>query len=423
MRQALIALLTSSLFVGSATADVLTVNPSAGGSIQDAINAAAAGDTILVQGNNYVATEAVQISGKGLTLIGDVTFSVDFRLRRLAVFNVPVGQHVSVVNLEVGSPGGEGLILVDNPGSLRFQDCHVTGGNGKAADTFGQVAVPGLAGARIDNCADVVFTQCGIVGGRGGDVVTFNQTEASVGGAGMDIVDSTVSLFEGGAAGGRGGEVDLIYPPIGADGGIGTVSHNSDVRLHGSGIGGGAGGENDFGGNVSVAGGVGYVQTGGASRLVLRDSAVAGGHGEGLSPDGQDQDIVDGALTGLPSSMGELFFNTDGVHREGDPMVLRGTGYPAGTQILLMTSFTPGQMFLSGREGALVLGAPFATELIFLANSPAITFFHTFNLGPAPNLPVGFDMVPVFLQAIEFQPESTAVLGSHEKLIVLRSGL
>ena len=72
MRSALTTLGASiALFAASASADVIVVSPSTGGSIQAAVDAASAGDTLLIEGPGVNPSAVVVINGKGLMLIGE----------------------------------------------------------------------------------------------------------------------------------------------------------------------------------------------------------------------------------------------------------------------------------------------------------------------------------------------------------------
>lgn len=417
------------LFATTASADVIVVNPSAGDSVQAAVDAAAPGDTLLIQGPGVNPSEVVVINGKGLTLIGEAplgfpsSFDPAFNLKRMAIDNIPAGQSVSVVHMNVGGPGGDGLILRNNSGALRFVDVSAKGGNGLAENINGQVATPGFTGCFISNCADVVFMRSGILGGLGGSVLSGQGTATSVGGTGMAVQGSTVTIFESGVRGGDGGEVDFIYAPFGSDGGVGAIADDSRVTLNNSTIQGGPGGENDFGGLPSVSGGLGYLQTGASTLATLRDSSFVGGVGVGLSPDGTASNIVGGNLANFPTPIGKLQVDGDSPVREGEPIMLLAQDTTGGTRVFLLTSFSPGHLPLPGREGVLTLGLPLATDLLFIGTSPSVSFLNYFSLGTAPNLPPGFDEVNLFLQSVEITVSGTVTLGTAEHLTILDSSL
>jgi len=413
-------LLSVSLFAPAAAAEIIVVDQSSGDVLQDAIDAAAPGDTLLLQGTSLFTAETAAIVGKGLTLIGDAPgFDPAFVLRRIAIRNLPAGQDVIIVHMNLAGPGGNGLILTNNVGSVRLFDVSTVGGIGKSANISGQQAEPGFAGAYVKNCDDVVFVRSAIRGGHGGNVQSGQGTATSPGGIGLEIDHATVTLYDSGAIGGEGGQSGFIFAPLGSDGGTGAVNDGGRLYLFNSATQGGAGGENDGGGAHDVSGGLGFLQTGAGAAVQLRDGSFVGGVGVGFSPDGAASDIVDGTLDTFPTQLGRLELADVSPLREGEAITLLGQGMSGGTRVFLAFSFGPGLLPLPSREGVFTLGLPLAGELLFVGTSGPNNSIDHYPLGNVPELPVGFDEVHLFLQAIESSMTGEVTLGTPEHLTLL----
>jgi len=266
--------------VGGATPDFAQIS--------DAVAAAVDGDTIRVHAGSY---EIFQIDDKALVLVGTGTVVVDGAFR---IHNLSAGKTVLISGITANGVGNEseGAIIHDNAGSVRLQDCLLTGDhgyNGAGPDAW-LLHGSGWDGARILNCADVALTRCTL---RAGNGTTSSDEDlewlVGWGGHGLLALSSTVNLndctMEGGwggssfdttsqsggqggngldgqlstitatgctgeaGFGGRGGDGDLFTGPgWGGDGGhgadVGTLLRHMDCTWIG-----GAGGPSGYGGN------------------------------------------------------------------------------------------------------------------------------------------------------------------------------
>ncbi|MFT7462026.1 MAG: hypothetical protein ACI9EF_000363 [Pseudohongiellaceae bacterium] len=426
MRRALLTLFASAaLFTSSAAADVIVIDLENGETIQAAIDAVSSGDTILVEGTkSAVSTSEFAVDvGKGLTLIGEVPgANPRFFIRRVAVRNLPAGQDVTFVQMNVSGPGGEGLSLTNNTGSVSFYDVHVEGAQGQSENGQGQLPLPGNTGTFINSCNTVHFVNSFIEGREGGNVLSGIGLATTPGGAGMEANNSSISFFNAAARGGQGGSSGFIYSPKADAGGPGTIATDSKLHLNNSFFQGGPAGEDGTGGSLSTPGGLGYQQNGVSAVATLRRCAFSGGAGFGVSPMGPASHIVAGAVVTYPSPIGLMRIEGNSPVREAEPIIVNGLQIMGGTQVFLLTGFAPGYLSLPSREGVLTLGLPVATDLILIGTSPTITFNNHFSLGNAPLLPLGFEEVHLYLQTIEIPASAPATLGAPQHLTILAAG-
>jgi hypothetical protein len=272
-----------------ASADVLVVDASGGGDhtcLDDAIAAAAEGDTLLVR--STCATSAT-VQAKSLTLVFDGD-EEGLLLGGLSVRDLGPGQRVVLRGLKPTLPPTvEALSLVDNVGHVWVEDCTFRGGIGNVG-FFGMTS-PGRPGVLVSGSSSVTFVRCRLYGGRGfsGQVVPPNIcAPASAGGPGARVqFGSKVAFYQCDLSGADGGNGNVCLTS--AQGGDGLHVLDSDVFLSGCTASGGPGG---VAGNSAIGAGGAGLAVGGTGAVTTRDGHFAGGAG-GTGP---------GAATGARAS-------------------------------------------------------------------------------------------------------------------------
>lgn len=191
---------------------VIVDGPAAGtcGTLQAAIDVALDGDILLVGPGNYAA---FTLDRKGLSIFAMPNAAVVVDVP-MVIRNTPAGSTVVVHGLRSGSGsyGSDALVLQDDAGQVRIQDCVLKGRVGQ------NWPARGGSGVNVSNCQGVVLTRCTASGGTGlgsgGGL-----TPPGHGGQGVLGRGSSVALHDcdarggtGGYGGGSGGHgVDLYY--------------------------------------------------------------------------------------------------------------------------------------------------------------------------------------------------------------------
>jgi hypothetical protein len=428
MRTALLkSFLVITLLAGAARADVLVVDGLGvlldhHATIQSAVDAAAPGDTVLVDATLDLSGDLVVVDGKGLSILTD-THDEDVIIRYLEVRNLPLGQDMVVRGLRVeDAPPGEAMVFEDNAGSLRLYDVHAKGVPGQE-ETATQNGRPGGTAALFTNCDDVLMRDSGFSGGDGADVGGAAGLDTSAGGIGGVVTDSRLTVYFGGFGGGRGGEVTVAVTTVeGADGGTGLIAQDSELFFYGAGGHGGYGGDANF--TNAGDGGTGYIQQGATTARYVWDPSNGGGPGgdstfgkDGL--EGVDEVLSAGTTQDLSSSgtwARDIWVETP--LREGEDVVISGTGFDDDFWIII--GFDPAHLLLPAYEGTFMIAPPLS-DLIYLGHVPFLTTH--FNLGPAPALPAGFDAVEVLVQAVMTVGGNGFMLGPADHVVVLSSTL
>lgn len=206
-------------------AEVLEV-PGVFGSVQAAVDAAVAGDVVVVAPG--ASAESVVVDGKGIILVGDGDM---LKLVRLMVTNVPAGQIAVIRNVSVPHVGytptlsGEALRLVDNVGSVWVEDCSFRGMHGfEGTATTADPPVNGAPGAVVMGCKDVALLRSQFVGGAGAAFFPARDPlSATSGGPGLSITDSRVAVDGGLTRGNDGGDGQVLGAVNGGHGGLGIT--------------------------------------------------------------------------------------------------------------------------------------------------------------------------------------------------------
>ena len=276
-----------------AVADVLVVAADGSGDfleVQNAVDAAVDGDTLLVHPGTYLGFD---VPGRSIA-ITSVTPGLAIIDGTVRVRDLGADQTVTLSGLTVngGLFGPVGLNwalrLQDNAGSFVAQDCDFTA-NPSSPTNFGFPA------ASITSSASSAFIRCQLVGGQGPFGSSCCSTGAS-GGSGVEADGGGVlTLFECTATGATGG-----LDGWGGPGGHGVAKVDGELHVHGSDLTGGRGGQGtDF---IFGPGGDGghALQLGAAATAYLRDNLYEPGEvGDSVigSPGGQPGAAISGGGT------------------------------------------------------------------------------------------------------------------------------
>ncbi|MFH2003009.1 MAG: hypothetical protein ABIK28_25305 [Planctomycetota bacterium] len=222
-------------------ARVWTVGP--GGDfaqIQEAVDAAAHGDEILVASGSY---SHVVIDDKSLGITADTGVSITL-LSGMVVKNLASNHTVILAGLDGGTVlYKEGLLLDKCLGSIRVEDCTFKGAAGVNDITSPHYQPQGWEGVRVIQCADTAFTRCGMTGDNGAEIEDDTwQYPCGQGGAGLFTRDSVVVVYDCDLRGGRGGNNMDVSAYDGGNGGNGFETPDASLFASGSSFQGGDGG-------------------------------------------------------------------------------------------------------------------------------------------------------------------------------------
>lgn len=311
--------------------------------LQDAVDAAAGGDTILVKSGQY---ERLVIDGKALSVIAEADSKVSVTgtaigAEVVAVRNLQAGQQVLVRGLDVvlAAPAIERAVdLTDNAGAVWIEDLAVVptaGGWLTGASTQPDAMVV------VENSAAVNLTRVQVTGNPGAVIQPKGLTTLQESSLGADAVRSDgshLAIWDSVLTGGTGstatfGPTDAPIPA--SDGGDGLEIRGGSLFASNTAITGGEGGGANpfFWGCLPAAnGGTGLLLGAASPQVTTLDSAVAGG-AEGpagvCSPSGlpgQDVIVGSGAHTVLPEA--GRSFTASSPHREGETATLSYSGLP-----------------------------------------------------------------------------------------------
>ncbi len=219
------------LFVGGA--------PDAFGTIQEALDAAAAGDRIVVRAGDY--DELVRVAtGSSVSLVAEAGGLV--RVRGVVVERLPQDQTVVVrgIRAELGSVYPPGIAVAHCLGNVWIEDCTAE-------------ARRSLIGVQVTDSDSVVLVRCRVAGGtalvRSGVSFFDCDVDAAESVPGIDAFDSCITVQGGRVAGGRGDDAGSFQGEI-RDAGSGHpgirlwgAAGRSDATIIGVALDGGPGGE------------------------------------------------------------------------------------------------------------------------------------------------------------------------------------
>lgn len=410
MHRALRALaLTALLALPLAAQQVHVVDAAGGGdftSLQDAIDAAASGDTLLIEPGSYgPSVGLIVIDGKSLTLVGDGLPTPV--LDGLTVTNLQVDQTVRCRGLTIGPPSslGAGILVFDSAGQVWVEDCTVVGHDG--FKLVGPLTFPGLPGLSTSGSALVVVRSV-LIGGNGPE-------PATDGGVGLRAFDSDVALYECVVSGGDGG--------AGKNGGDALSVGDTELVLVDCTLVGGRGGDGCASAEPGQCqGGDGLVLDGGVTAYHMDTSISAGsggtllGGGPGLA--GEPQIVTPDDAVETWSGAGRSLEVGSPV-REEQLAILRYAGEPGDT-FGVFAALSPGFGIMPGAQGVFSLGLPFSgPSLISTVTAPDGVVELSFRAWPLGG--PGLESADVFAQCFVLTTGGSVRLSGPTLLTVLDS--
>ena len=405
---------------GGQPSHVIVVDAAGGGSflrIQDAVDAARDGDTILVRPGSY---DGFTVVDKALVIVGDgsnVHVSGTARAQDLQP-----GKILTLAQLQVTSlAGASALSLSYDSGHARAYRCSFVGSHG---------SVPGLRdggdGAVLDHCADVAFSHCIVRGGNAqpGNV-DMPGSEPGIAGRGIGAVSSTVTIHESTIAGGAGDDGDSAD----WDGGAGNDAcdlSESTLYAEADSFTGGNGGSAQFtyclGGYGGWAGQAVIAGSGSLARM-LRNTEVGG-------IPGCDQGPLCSAdcYPQLPARYGATFVDLPGWAafldvptpvRENAALQITARGRQ-GDAVYLIRSGTTRAAFLPERRSMSLVRPWRSDEILFLGFLPGNDVPVTYTL-PLSDLGPGVESRTTYFQLMLDGPSDPPRLGGVSALVLLDS--
>ncbi len=171
---------------------VVVVTPTTPSALQDAITAAASGDTLLVQPGTYSTCE---IASKALTIVSDVPGAAI--VGRLVVRDTSAGQTCTVLGLAVDAPSSVGL----PPRAIVLEQC---AGPVRLQSVRSQAQLPNRTpGIALVNCVDVALER-GELNGSSGSPTTASPITDLEASAGLECVNARVAAYDCDLRGGAG---------------------------------------------------------------------------------------------------------------------------------------------------------------------------------------------------------------------------
>lgn len=315
------------------------------GSLQQAIDVALDGETLLVGEGDY---RAIRIDGRKLALVAapGATPVVTGTSR---VANVGLQRSVVLAGIEfrgesfpgVGFiPGSPALALENNAGGVWLLNCTLNAGDGSVGNSQTALSAGGAA-LEVKSSGRVALARCMLVGGDGGNHPLSNAESGNGGrgGAGIDAQNSTLALYSTTALGGDGGRAGTR----GGDGGDGLSLVASGVYLGACTARGGKGGATlDFLVNDGANGGHG-VDGDAASQTRIVDSLLAGGLAGSCpvcSIDGVDGSPTSGAGLVIPYAGSARVFTAERFSGDRELWNVSVSGVP-GDRVFLVDNDRP----------------------------------------------------------------------------------
>lgn len=381
--------------------------------IQDAVDAAADGDTVLVRPGHYV--DRVVIRGKSLVLVADgpgvevsafspLLFGYEPTIR---AEDLDPGQSVLVRGFELVS----GVVVRDCEGTVWFDAIDV---RGRASCYDG-----GIAGALLERSERVTFTACTLVGHNGNSVDGNTRLAAP----GLQAEEANAELFDCVVRGGPG-QNTLVFSSA-TPGAPGAQVDDSTLTLLGCALEGGAGGFDPSAvcSSVPEPSGVGLAFVGTQGVVRSAASTAVGGQTDlsllcpGLSAPAGPAITGTGTIVPLPGYARHLRAN--GPVRGGETLTLALEGQP-GELPFVLVSATHDTQFLPAHGSTLLVGFPleelFALPALPASGEASLAFV-------VPNVGAVGAAVHLYAQPFFLDPTPRVWLGCGASLLLLDASL
>jgi hypothetical protein len=313
MKPTLFALSVLALGSSALAGDLHTVSAAGTGDfldVQSAVDFAAEGDTILIEGGSYFGAD-VLVQGKSLTFAegggGEPRLFGTFQINGLAAGQELHLQGVFVRAVEVQQCQGQVLLEDLNVGT----------------------AFAAQGSLRVEGCTAVTAARCDFFGLDGFSITGGQSNNGADGEAAIRVTQSKLTLYSCQAEGGWGDDGAWLPCGVGGDGGPGlhVTDSSSTVRTF----------DTTLQGGLEGLGGCGDGSVG--SPLIAPSGVV------------------------VPLSMSVSSLTGPGVAPAGSTVLLQYTG-PSGAQPLLVSSAGLGTRSLPPQIGSLHVLAPFTVDVL-----------------------------------------------------------
>ncbi len=322
--------------------------------LQEAVDAATDGDTILVAQGSY---EGFTIDNKALSIVAVPIYSVNIH-GTVRILNLTAERSVLLSNLKVtglSHPGvsDPALIVQSSLGHVRVQGCKLVGAAGWYTHVNGPFVVGGT-GSSLKASSRVAFTHCTISGGAGsGDINCDSGCTGGAGGTGVLMDTSTAAFYECSIRGGAGGDGNW-----GGDGRDGCRLQGSWMFAAGSDFLGGEGGDGHCLVSIGTAGdgGAGLFLEANARAEWFDDSYLGGAGGIGwfCGTQGQFGPAKDGpgTLTRHPGTLRDLEAYALAFDNSTLAVIVHGT---PGDQVWMQAGIAPAFQYQPSLPGVHLL--------------------------------------------------------------------
>ncbi len=394
-----------------ASAGVTVVDPAGGPGgalLQSTIDAASAGDLLIIRAGDYSQVSPIVVNGKAITLQCDAASPVALAGLKISAIGagsrfVARGFHVETKQDFAIRPGVE---VANCAGTVWLEECTIDGADGDPAPPF--LAIAGAIGIKATGATDLVIERCAITGGNGAYYAGLTNM-VSNGGHGARFDSSAVTVHDSTFTGGNtGGGPSPSGNSIVAGSGI-WMNHTA---LFCAGV-------VSTGGNLLVTlpfswSGAGLDATASTSRL--RDSEFHRGSG----PPGQTAaDIAQDPATIFTYPAPAASFSVSAPVVSGNNATLTFTGV-AGDTVVLFAGLAGGTTFLGYYQGALLVnGGPIAGPFVLGVVPPSGTLNVLVPTAPLPA--AAPDGATLQLQAVVTAPSAKLEPGST--FVQIRAGL
>lgn len=383
----LIALLVVS---ETGTASVIKV-PLNYSTIQEAVDAAKDGDTILVAPAMYLY--GFVITNKELCITTSKPgIMVSLGNKDLVVRDLEPAKTVMIIGFQMAI---NSFVSKDNLGTVRIEDCKFRGHDGIEPQGF-----PGEPGGDIINSHDVSFIHCTLIGGNG------TYSLSAPGGPGLRVENSSLALYDCSLQGGDG-----MGNHFGGDGGDGYHATNTTLFASGCVFAGGDGGSAfQEGGN----GGDGIHLKDAASVAHLLDCTCTGGEGGLAKYSGYPGVPIHGSNVHYFTGPAREFQMLSPAY-ENTTVDLTFDGQPDDLVGCFISSH-PGSKFLPVFQGHLLMSpVPMPVFMILGSTSTGILDLSV----PLPDYGPGFIATTIYLQSIFMAQSGLVTLGTLRTLPIV----